>query len=149
MNAIKDLPKSLAKQTNGQTNGTTSKPAELPKLPTGTTEKKEPEPTTGAATLNGIALNFPNLNEKPIDDRMHRLNQLFDLQGKYNKLQNSLQKLNEFELQKNSDSCSLSLEDDNGNDFNTSNSEIIKEVTDFLKLKIREKIKHIEDQIKW
>lgn len=147
MNAIKVLPKSLAKQTNGQTNGTTSKPAELPKLPTGTTEKKEPEPTTGAAPIPGVS--FPNLNAQPLDDRMHRLNQLFDLQGKYNKLQNSLQKLNEFELQKNSDNCSLALEDDNNHDFNTSNSEIIKEVTDFLKLKIREKLKTIEDQIKW
>lgn len=85
----------------------------------------------------------------PLDERLHRLNQLFNLQEKYNRLQTSLIKLNEFEIKKDGERSRLSLADDSRNEFSTYNPEIITEVVDFLKKRIKEKTKSIEPLLKW
>lgn len=123
MTLVKEMPKQLAKPTNG------------------TTQKAE--------IVTPPAVAFPEIKLLPLEDRLHRLNQLFEMQQKYNRLQNSLQKLNEFELKKDGDRCNIRLQDDNRNEFSTGNPEIILEVTNFLKLKIKEKIKAIEPLLKW
>ena len=123
MTLVKEMPKQLAKPTNG------------------TTQKAE--------IVTPPAVAFPEIKALPLEDRLHRLNQLFEMQQKYNRLQNSLQKLNEFELKKDGDRCNIRLQDDNRNEFSTGNPEIILEVTNFLKLKIKEKIKIIEPLLKW
>jgi flagellar motor protein MotB len=85
----------------------------------------------------------------PLEDRLHRLNQLFHLQQKYSKLQDSLQKLNDFEIKKDGERSSIRIQDDNRNDFATYNPEIVQEVTEFLKRIIKEKIKALEPKLKW
>lgn len=85
----------------------------------------------------------------PLEERLHRLNELFHLQTSYNKLQESLQKLNEFEIKKDGERSRITLQDDSRNDFTTFNPEIIKEVTAFLKSRIKERIKTLEPQLKW
>lgn len=130
MNTVKELAKKPV-----ATNGTPTKPAVSPLA-------VSPTPTV-------TAKNEATEKSQSLDERLHRLNQLFDLQSKYNRLQDSLQKLNEFEIKKDGERSRLSLADDNRNDFSTYNPEIIKEVTDFLKLRIKDKIKAIEPLLKW
>lgn len=85
----------------------------------------------------------------PLDERLHRLNQLFNIQTKYNKYTESLHKLNEFEIKKDGERSSIRIADDSRNDFSTYHPEIVQEVVDFLKVRIKEKIKAIEPQLKW
>ena len=85
----------------------------------------------------------------PLEDRLHRLNQLFHLQVKYNKYTESLQKLAEFEIKKDGERSSIRISDDSRNDFSTYHPEIVQEVVDFLKVRIKERIKAIEPLLKW
>jgi hypothetical protein len=85
----------------------------------------------------------------PLEDRLHRINQLFEVQSKYNRLQSSLSKLNQFQLEKQGERNRLSILDEQRNEFATHNPDIIAEVTSFLKAKITEKIKAIEPLLKW
>jgi hypothetical protein len=92
--------------------------------------------------------------EKPqvesLEDRLHRLNQLFDLQQKHTRLSGSLQKLNEFKLKKTDENVTLRISDVNrSSDFSTSNPDVIKEVLDFIKVTIEKKKKEIEPLLKW
>ena len=103
-------------------------------------------------TPPAVKVEFPKKEEEKLqslDDRLHRLNQLFEIQTKYNKMQASLQKLNEFEINKDGERSHISIHDDSRNDFTTYNPEIIQEVTTFLKAKIKEKLKLLEPQLKW
>lgn len=88
---------------------------------------------------------------QPLDERLHRLNQLFELQTKYNRLQSSKQNLAEFKLKKDSETITLTLSDYNsrGNDFTTKNPAVIKDLLEFLKDAINSKIKEIEALLKW
>ena len=85
----------------------------------------------------------------PLEERIHRLNQLFNLQGHYNKLQDSLQKLNDFEIKKDGERSRISICDDSRNDFTTYHPEIVQDVVNFLSIRIRERIKILEPQLKW
>lgn len=85
----------------------------------------------------------------PLEDRLHRLNQLFNLQQKYNKLEESLQKLNDFEIKKDGERSRITIADDSRNDFTTYNAEIVAEVVEFIKTRISEKKKALEPQLKW
>lgn len=88
---------------------------------------------------------------QPLDERLHRLNQLFELQTKYNRLQTSKQNLAEFKLKKDTETITLTLSDYNsrGNDFTTKNPAVIKDILDFLREAIDSKIKSIEPLLKW
>lgn len=89
-------------------------------------------------------------NEKlqSLDDRLHRLNQLFEIQGKYNRLQISLQKLKSFSLNKE-EYAGISITDDKRNDFSTKNLEITAEVVKFIIVTIERKIKEIQPLLVW
>ncbi len=102
-------------------------------------------------TPPAIAVTTKKENETlpPLEDRLHRLNQLFNLQTQYNKLQESLQKLSDFEIKKDGERSRLSIQDDCRNEFSTYNTEIVEEVVKHLKIRIREKIKALEPQLKW
>lgn len=85
----------------------------------------------------------------PLEDRLHRLNVLFDLQKRFNRLHESRQKLDDFNLKANGETLRVTIEEINGNhEFNTTNSEVIKELIEFLKATITEKQKQLDAQIR-
>lgn len=122
--------------------------AVVPAKTNGTAEKETPTP---AVKIAAITMVQKNDGEKlpPLDDRLHRLNELFAIQGRYNKLQSSLQKLKNFTFEKNGDYSGITIKDDGRNDFTTGNPEVIEEVVKFIILTIQAKIKEIEPQLKW
>jgi len=86
----------------------------------------------------------------PLDDRLHRLNELFSIQSKYNLLLSSKQKLSDFQLKKGEENVFLTIEDkSNRQSFSTSNPDVIKEVLQFVKKTIDEKVKAVEPLLKW
>jgi predicted DNA-binding protein YlxM (UPF0122 family) len=86
-----------------------------------------------------------------LEDRLHRLNQLFEIQSKYNRLLASKQKLNEFKLVQKTENISLTIEDSSNRnvDFETKNPEVIAEVLECVRQAIDNKIKSIEPLLKW
>lgn len=125
--------------TNGKAVNATPNPTTTAKIAPITTEVKKPEP--------GKAKEPSDL--PPLEDRLFRLDQLFEVRKQYNKLQESLQKLAQFQTKSDGETSSLTIRDDNRNDFTTYHPTIIAEVVDFLKAKIKDKMKAIEPQLKW
>lgn len=121
-------------------NGTSTKPVET------ATNGKKVETTVPVVKL-------PVKEEKPalpFEDRMHKLNVLFDLQKKYLTLKNSQQKLLEFQMKSgDEDGCYLTIRDDNRNEFTTYNTGVIVEVMACLQNSINTKIKQLEPQLNW
>ena len=121
-------------------NGTTAKPVETP------SNSKKVETTVSVVKL-------PVKEEKTtltFEDRLHKLNMLFDLQKKYLTLKNSQQKLLEFQMKSgDEDGCYLTIRDDNRNEFTTYNTGVIIEVLECLKNSINTKIKQIEPKLNW
>jgi hypothetical protein len=131
----------LAAKTNGSAAPVKQLPA-APETPTSRTESREPQPKAKE----------PAGDLPPLDDRLHRLNQLFDLQSKYNRLAKSQQKLSEFKMKKGSENISLTLRDDDSRSsesFSTSNPDVIKAVLECLQTTIVAKRKELEPQLKW
>lgn len=85
----------------------------------------------------------------PLSDRLHRLNVLFDLQMKYNKLQDTLAKLKAFQIKADKEDSELTIEDGNRNSFATTNSEVIEKVIWHLIETVQTKIKQLENQLTW
>lgn len=92
---------------------------------------------------------FTNGEAPPLDERLHRLNVLFDLQKKYNGLKDSLLKLKSFKLGHNHETAYLTFRDEERNDFTTRNTEVMQEFLDFLQSVIERKIKEIEPKLIW
>jgi len=107
-------------------------------------EDVKTEPILVSFTPKEQLSQVPNL-----EDRLHRLNVLFDLQRKYNQLQASLQKLNTFQLTHDSESGYIVFKDENRNEFSTGNVEVTKEFLAFVKATIQKKIKEIEPLLVW
>jgi len=84
-----------------------------------------------------------------LDDRLHRLNVLFDIQKKYNGLQASLQKLNAFKLSHDNQTAYLIFRDDDRVEFTTSNTEVMQDFLEFVKTTIQTKIKALEPLLVW
>lgn len=115
------------------------------------TSKTATPPATGGTVKVLSPLPKKNDDEKlpPLDERLHRLNELFALQSKYNRLQASLQKLNDFELRKDSEGGGIRVFDSNRTEFATSNPDILGDVVAFIKVRIKERLKAIEPLLKW
>lgn len=110
-------------------------------------ETKTAEPAKIESLL--VRMNKENEISISLEDRLHRLNVLFDLQKKYNALQASLQKLSVFKLTHDSETSVLRFRDDDHNEFSTGNAEVMAEFLDFLKETIKRKIKAIEPLLIW
>lgn len=140
-----------------QSNGVgTSKTAQIlkadtkPAAPVVAIDKQE----IGKDNQNGATPPAPPVQKQkqvlpPLDDRLHRLGQLFDLHKKFTVLQNTLQKLNEFEFKRDDETCTLSITDDRRITFTTSHSGIIEEVVEFLKGRIQHRVKEMEPKLIW
>jgi hypothetical protein len=118
----------------------------------GTKPTQEPAKLSVATTtVQPIKKEKEDQDLPPLEDRLHRLNELFEVQTKFNRLHASKQKLNEFKLNKKSESIILRLVDagDRTTEFETRNPELITEVLECVRQTIDKKIKAIEPQLKW
>lgn len=138
MSTVKTLAAPAGKPTNGST--------------------AEPQKTTITAPqanqLPPVKMEFPKKEGKendlaPLDDRLHRLNQLFDLQAKHTRLLQSELKLKNFSLKKEEGSLEIVITDSDRNRFATSNPEVIAACVEFLKKTIVEKRKQVEPLLHW
>lgn len=120
------------------TNGTKPAATEAPKISVATTTVKKIEPAA-------------DQDLPPLEERLLRINQLFEVQSKYNRLLASKQKLSEFTVAQKSENVSLSIEDNSNrsHDFETRNPELIAEVLECVRQTIDKKIKAIEPLLKW
>jgi hypothetical protein len=92
----------------------------------------------------------PKADEKKpesIEDRLHRLNVLFDLQKKFVKWQETRKNLEGFEIAQNKENSTLELSDDEGNEFTTTNPIVIAEVVKLVLQVVNVKIKEVEKLI--
>lgn len=86
----------------------------------------------------------------PLEDRILRINQLFELQSRYNRLQNSQTKLNEFKMKKGEENISITIRDSHSREeFETKNPELINSVLECVRVTVQEKKKAIEPLLKW
>lgn len=85
--------------------------------------------------------------QESIEDRLHRLNVLFDLQKKFVKWQDTRKNLEGFEVAQNKDNSTLELTDDEGNEFTTTNPIVIAEVVKLVLQVVNTKIKEVEKLI--
>ncbi len=89
--------------------------------------------------------------EKPaltsLEDRFYKLDTLFALRDKHEKLKDSLDKLNKFKLSSDGRSDNIVLLDDKGNKFTTSNPDVLAKVVAWLKDDLTQKIKEVDTQI--
>lgn len=114
--------------------------------------KATPEPaklTVATTVVKPVKKDDADQDLPSLEDRLHRLNVLFGLQTKYNKYTESLHKLGEFEIKKDGERSFIRISDDSRNDFSTYHPEIVQEVVDFLKLRIKARIKDLEPLLKW
>jgi hypothetical protein len=124
-------------------NGAAKKPITAATVPITTETKKESQKKEEETKP------FTSGEVPPLDDRLHRLNQLFDIQRKYNQYQTTLQKLNDFQLSQKVEDAHITFEDEDSNEFTTSNPEIMQDVLQFLKQTIQDKIKVLATKLIW
>lgn len=106
-----------------------------------------PKPSTALAV---VKTESQDNDPAPLEDRILRINQLFELQGKYNRLQKSRNKLNEFKMKKGEENLSFTIRDQhNREEFSTSNPELIAAVMDCVRVTVSDRIKALEPLLKW
>jgi len=90
----------------------------------------------------------PAAKAKPasFEDYMLNLNQKFELQAKFEKLAETEKKLNGFTI-KGTDRCKIIIEDEHGDEFTTSNSDVIARTIVFLKTVIAEKCETLKSEL--
>lgn len=89
---------------------------------------------------------------KPLEDRMHRINQLWQLQGKHQRLNESLSRLKKFLAEAEKDNLQIVIkctDYSNREEFSTKNITVIEDVLNCLIQTINVKIKDLEPQLVW
>jgi len=128
MTLVKSLPPAASKNGKQET----------------TQDSKEPKSAP-------IKINQPDTGiESSLEDRLFKLNRLFELQTKYNRLEQSLTTLKEFDLKKEGENISLELYDETSRRrFQTKNSEVVPEIVSALREIIIRRKKAIEPLLNW
>ena len=130
MNTVKELAKPAQTPTNGS------------KLPTQTQTAVTPEPAKIKSAKEEETI-------LPLEDRLHKLNMLFDLQKKFNRLAETKAKLQSFEIAQNRENSELLISDDEGNEFKTTNPEVIEEVKKLVLKVISQKESEVAAKLNW
>jgi hypothetical protein len=110
------------------------------------------DPTKGAATTPKVEETKPEAKtEQPkpptVEERKNR-HELFDkLLGKHEIYSDSKKKMEEFIIGSDENSQSLLLKDAKGNQFNTGNPVVIKEVIDLVRNQIKMQCGQVEEEI--
>lgn len=89
---------------------------------------------------------------KPLEDRMHRINQLWQLQGKHQRLKESQNRLKKFMAEVEKENLQVTIKSsDYGSreEFTTKNIVVIEEVLTCLIATTDAKIKELEPQLVW
>ena len=82
-----------------------------------------------------------------LEDKFLRISQLNTLQEKWEKIKESITKLNEFDLKTDGRKESISFSDGSGNKFETFNSAVLRKTIDWLKEDLNIKLKEVEAHI--
>jgi hypothetical protein len=125
------------------TNGTLKNAPNADTKPQATETKPMLPPITGSV----IPIVNPKNELPPLDERFERMDMLFSLRDKYDKLKESLDKLNKFRLAADGRSEQITLKDSDGNTFATHNPEVLAKVIEWLKEDLTKKIKDVDNRI--
>ncbi len=85
--------------------------------------------------------------QKPLEDRILKVQVLSDLVERREKLKDTFKKLQSFKISTDGSRDLLKITDSKGNDFSTSNTSAIKDVVESLKVSIQKQITETEAQI--
>ncbi|MGA2823302.1 MAG: hypothetical protein ABSE72_07220 [Bacteroidales bacterium] len=123
--------------------------------------------------MNKVAISVPKTNGTPIvaeksamailksetkpedpkdltlEQKIHKVENLQLVVTKRNKLVNTRQELDRFQVSSNDFNCKMQLSDSDGNTFTTNFTPGIKKVIEFLKLSFDQSISDVEKQIKF
>ena len=136
--------------TKEKTNGKATKKDALQK-PIVTPKKRLEKKTTAKEVKTEVKKEEVKKEETvlTLDQKIEKVENLKTLIDKREKLEESRKKLSSFVVGTNQFSESLVLNDENGNTFKTSNSEVFTKVVASINETLVEKIKEIENQIKF
>jgi len=84
-----------------------------------------------------------------LEQKIHKVENLQLVVTKRNKLVNTRQELDRFQVSSNDFNCKMQLSDSDGNTFTTNFTPGIKKVIEFLKLSFDQSISDVEKQIKF
>lgn len=139
----------MSTQKNGATNGTATpnktnakEVATVVNLTLKKEEQPKPEPKP-ELTPAGKAGDLP-----PVEDRVLKVQQLFDLINKREKLKESLKKLNSIKASSDNRDLKITIEDDN-EEWETHNTDAIRDCIATMKATIQTKLKEAEDSIRF
>lgn len=105
-------------------------------------EKKEeqiPKPSVPGKELSDLP---------PVEDRVLKVQQLFDLTAKREKLQDSLKKLQSIKTSTESRDLKITIEDSDS-EWETFNTDAIKDCIETMKATIKSKLDEVENQIRF
>lgn len=103
-----------------------------------------------AVPLKPMAAEKPkeqNPEQPNLEDRILRIQILSDLIAKREKLQDSLKKISSYKFSSESRFDKLTIEDGEGNEFSTTNTDVLKEVVATIKATILRKIAEVDSSI--
>ena len=138
---------------NGATNGTTAK-----QLPTtngkqvSTVSELKPQPKEETkpnlkAELPAIIPSKKEEQKASIEDRFLKMDVLFSKREKWEKIKDSLDKLNKFKLSTDGRTDNIIFKDSAGVTFSTYNPDVITKVVDMLKEDLTKKLAEVEGEI--
>ena len=128
---------------NKPTNGTVKN--EVANNPAPATERK---PELSSLHVSAPDTKEPEKSTLSIDDIFYKMDMLYSLRDKREKLKDSLDKLTKFKLSSDSRTDNIILSDKNGSTFSTFNPEVIAKTIDWLKEDLTKKIEEVENQIR-
>lgn len=85
----------------------------------------------------------------PVEDRIHKVLQLSALVDKHETLLETKKKLKAFKLSTDGSRDTLRIMDSKGNEFSTSNSGVIADVLEVIKISTDKRITEVENQIRF
>lgn len=89
----------------------------------------------------------PDLKAPSIEDKFYKMDTLFSLRDKHEKITESLDKLNRFNLSSDGRSDNITFTDSAKNSFTTHSPEVLKKTIEALKVDCKEKLAAIEKEI--
>jgi hypothetical protein len=128
----KELSAKAGQKSNGKTDSKDCKPASSNAKPALQIEPEKLEPKTLS-----------------IEEKLQKLEDLNDLVEKRNRLKASLSKMNSFNLKREDHSTYISLQDNSGNRFQTSNTKAVESFIELTRDAIQRELDMVENKIQF